>query len=317
MDTTEEFQRLIEFLRDQNIGFYARGQRERVLRFGVRRARDLPKATLKFLRSKWLGDDTFALTCSLDMDCDDCAPPTESFDDSPFWADLSLRSCAFEINRWIDDFVFAANLAMPACASLGGVFIFRGRELVDSFPGSFPGPLYGARHAVKELGWPPLQLLDINQTWIWLQRQEGFRERVGGGPTGRAINALTHISSGKNSEAVDLMWALVGLEALYATGRSSLLEQLRDRSRLLLGDCARAAKLVSSMYEIRSRFVHGDLDFIGEHPMRETPDAFPQSAGSTTRRATHVAVAMLVASLQELVRRNWSGVRFSTTFSSA
>jgi hypothetical protein len=113
---------------------------------------------------------------------------------------------------------------------------------------------------------------------------------------------------------MQLLWALVGLEALYVHGKSELAQQVRDKAQAFLGAQEKFKKAVTKMYDFRSRFVHGDLDFpglclIGD--ARKTVERFDDEL----RDATAVAVAMLVGTLQEVIRRDWDGLRFDYTIS--
>lgn len=63
--------------------------------------------------------------------------------------------------------------------------------------------------------------------------------------------------------AMGLCWVSkkFGLEALYCQGNSNLPGQLNVKSTLLLGDRVSFKKDFNKMYDYRSRFVHGDLNF--------------------------------------------------------
>ena len=66
------------------------------------------------------------------------------------------------------------------------------------------------------------------------------------------------------------------------------------------------------MYDFRSRFVHGDLDFpglclIGD--VRDTVAGFDDELVD----AIAVAVALLAGSIQEVIRRDWDRLQFDYT----
>lgn len=66
------------------------------------------------------------------------------------------------------------------------------------------------------------------------------------------------------------------------------------------------------MYEFRSRFMHGDLDFPPLYLMGDAAKPFERYQDRQIE-AVNLGVAILAASLQELIHRNWAGVDFSYT----
>ena len=74
-------------------------------------------------------------------------------------------------------------------------------------------------------------MLDV---WQWVSTLEGLSAGFSRDSTGRALNALTHLST-PVSQQFALFWMLMGLEALYVKGSSSVMEQLRERIYTLLG----------------------------------------------------------------------------------
>ena len=111
---------------------------------------------------------------------------------------------------------------------------------------------------------------------------------------------------------MQLFWALVGLEALYVHGKAELAQQVREKSQVLLGKQVTFKKRITQMYDFRSRFLHGDLDFPGlclVGDARETVARFD----SELLEAIAMAVAVLVGTIQEVIRRDWAGLRFDYT----
>jgi len=63
------------------------------------------------------------------------------------------------------------------------------------------------------------------------------------------------------------------------------------------------------MYGFRSRLIHGDLDFPG-HPVIFDADKRLAEHDERLRESTALAVAILLATLQELIQRGWSELHF-------
>lgn len=163
-----------------------------------------------------------------------------------------------------------------------------------------------AKEYALSLGWPSIKTLSISDAWDWISTQKGFIEGFGASPTGRSLNALTHLLRPVNSidEGTELFWSLVGLEALYTKGNSGLQQQVKEKSQTLLGPQDSHKKEIGRMYDFRSRFVHGDLDFFGAHPSEETIEKQEKHRRNLVD-SVNLAQSMLVATLQTLIVRGW------------
>ena len=108
---------------------------------------------------------------------------------------------------------------------------------------------------------------------------------------------------------MQLLWGLVGLEALYVKGQSELTKQVQDKSQAFLGRQESFKKALSQMYDFRSRFVHGDLGFPALGLLRDARDEVARFDDDLIK-ATSIATAVLAATIQQLILRDWSGVDF-------
>jgi hypothetical protein len=165
---------------------------------------------------------------------------------------------------------------------------------------------------IDRQSWPVIEALPICSVWQWLCSSVPLAENLGKTPVDRALNAFTYLvkdEPAKRSELESLMWAMVGLEALYGRGASDLTYQLVEKVGVLLGKNERLEKLVREMYRFRSLFIHGKADF---------PSAFFDAYGlpeydkyMKKSDVTARSIAILIASLQQLVKRNWKNLGFS------
>jgi len=163
----------------------------------------------------------------------------------------------------------------------------------------------------QKIGWPKFHKSKIARTWKWALQRKGFLESFSDDATSRALNAFTHLFK-LNEGPVTLFWAIMGIEALYVRGREPKMEQVRERTQVLLGEQTSFKKKISEMYNFRSSFIHGDLDFPGRHLLH---DAAPEveSHDTALNEATSLAIAVLTATIQVLISKNWDGLRFSYT----
>ncbi len=207
------------------------------------------------------------------------------------------------------DLALVANLARP-----GSVELFEGHVLIEDHKihatKRFSSwNLREATRLAEKLGWPKLDDLSVSEVWQWSEPVEGLSAGYSTSPVGRALNALSHLTSPGSSQPFSLFWALMGLEALYIRGSGGVMEQLREKIHTLLGTPVTHKKRFTRMYDLRSRIIHGQLDFSSAYSEIEGPedDRFHKDLGE----ATDLATALLLATLQQLVKRDWWGLRFS------
>lgn len=216
-------------------------------------------------------------------------------------------------NKRVTDLIIAANIAhLGSLELLGGVYFKDGRccgniRALNVFS------LREVSGFAKQRGWPTLHKLNFDEVWSWAIKQPGFLKGFGGGLTGRAINAFTHLFAMNFSGApIELFWSMVALEALYVDGKQGIAEQMREKVWTFLGEQDSYKRAITKLYSYRSKFVHGGCDFLGMNCYHLSSDM-----GSITKydneltEAALLAQAILVATLQELVRRDWPGIEFS------
>jgi hypothetical protein len=217
-----------------------------------------------------------------------------------------------ELSTVAGHLVLALNIAYPGAIETGRRYQFVEDQFVRSESG-FVSRLAKANSEARKLGWPPLRELRVESVWRWMTEIPGLEEGHTRGPAGRALSALSYLFSDRydGSPVVDLVWALVGLEALYGKGNLGLKGQLLEKSEVVLGPRTAYKKRFGSMYDFRSRFVHGDIDFPLAYVDSSSfgPERFDREAGESL----FVAAAMLIATLQQLVGRGLHELSFSYT----
>lgn len=160
--------------------------------------------------------------------------------------------------------------------------------------------------------WPPIEPLPIQAAWQWLCSFVPLSENLGKTAVERALNAFTYLiknSSANRTELENLMWAMIGLEALYGRGTSDLTFQLVEKVGVLLGKDKHFEKRLKEMYRFRSMFIHGKTNFPGAFFTADGLPEFDQFMEKSD--VTTLAEALLIASLQQLVKRNWKALSFS------
>jgi hypothetical protein len=255
-------------------------------------------------------DSTETLACTADVSVSKDlieSLTNETADSVSQIVDTLLRQ---EYEKRMYDIIWLANLARPGSLELANGIISSGDGWHHMYHrlGAF-----SLREAIKHATsshWPPIQELPFRKAWDWGESMEGFADGFSDSAITRALTALTHImDADHNDPQIRLFWAMVGIEALYSRGRESVMEQLREKSRLLLGVGDTSRRDFTRMYDFRSEFVHGRRDF---EALLVLGDARPEVGrfAADLINATQLAIAILVATLQEVIRREWTGLHF-------
>jgi hypothetical protein len=153
--------------------------------------------------------------------------------------------------------------------------------------------------------------LDLLTVWNWATKN-GLLGSIGKTALCRAFNAFSYLFIDPlDDQSVLLFWSLIGIEALYVSPSAKIMEQVRERSELLLGPVTAFKKKLSRMYDFRSKFIHGALPFPGKFFTQNARPEYKQFADEVNE-ASMLAQAILTATLQEMVIRDWNELSLST-----
>ncbi len=124
----------------------------------------------------------------------------------------------------------------------------------------------------------------------------------------RALSALTYIYDCYSYE--DLFYSMIGIEAIYVRSKEGILQQIKDKSKSIFGEPKDYMKRLKHMYNVRSRFIHGELNF----PPRYCPDGdtqeFFQFSDKEYFDALNMAQALLIASIQQFILMDTDEIEF-------
>jgi hypothetical protein len=221
---------------------------------------------------------------------------------------VSLVAIEFEIQ--LTNFLLFLQIAKP------GAFQTREGELFvnDEYNGSFNR--FSSIHQeayleIKKIGWPKFKNLKYQDVISWYKQFNLSFEKMANTKTEIALNAFSYLFQDRTTITLDLFWSLIGIEALYCTGKEGKAEQIFEKTQVVLGPISDFKKKLKIMYNFRSRLIHGDLSIpsaISEHfalkEFEEYSDEFFD--------ATIFSVAILTATLQELIYLKKDSLLFKT-----
>jgi len=216
-----------------------------------------------------------------------------------------------EFCKQISDLLVMVNISRVGAIELLHSVVIQDSDIEFSEIPEMDGwALQRAVECAEKMQWPHLEVLDIQRVWSWTLRNYKMLDGFEGASMGRALCAFSRLFERSTAdEPMQLLWALIGLEALYTQGNKGLSEQLREKAQVFLGPQVAFKKKISQMYHFRSRFIHGDLDFGGLYLVGEAREAVAKFDNELLD-AISVAVALLVGTIQEVIRRNWTYIRF-------
>lgn len=225
----------------------------------------------------------------------------------------------YYLDFFLHQMFLALNLASPGCCTYTKIGTHR-----DDLPDLLSQSLELRGHAGKPYtlsssdSWPSISSIPLSDTWSWLQSLNSDIHPIAQTRIERALFALLHLGKENEVSPTRLIWLAYALEALFDTPDLGINKTLRDRIFLVLGKPTShikpIKKAIYSFYELRSSLVHGDLEiaypFVG-------PSLYPECAEleNKIKTDTDLAIAIVWATLQFLVRKNWRSIEFSESFS--
>jgi len=222
--------------------------------------------------------------------------------------ELMLHGLSAQIEKLIRDFFIAQSIAKPGSIfATGPALIFDKDTLVLTTAKLWNG-LHEAKEHIAKIGWPIFGDLNLSDVWNWMQKS--FPNETVSTRITRAIAAYSYlfVESSVSSDT-SLIWAVMGVEALYTTGNTGLLNQIKDKSALILGEPKKYKNKLSAMYAFRSKLIHGSADLPRQHYQPEIDNKFDREYGESSDLAT----AILVCTFQYLVKNNIHEFEFNYT----
>ena len=225
--------------------------------------------------------------------------------------EITVYMSRAQFQKRLSDLLVMANIARLGSIELvDSVIVQDNCNLSSTVPVMDGLVAQEAARVARKIQWPTLYRMNCETVWNWASKHITMLDGFDGTPMGRAICAFSRIFERKTAdEPMQLLWALVGLEALYVKGKSELMQQVREKSQVLLGRPGSYKKKINQMYDFRSRFVHGDLDFPGLCLLGDASDEFAKYSNELFD-AIAIATAVLAATIQEVIRRDWNGLSF-------
>jgi hypothetical protein len=208
-----------------------------------------------------------------------------------------LTSCAFiDLPKTL----LASNISNPGVLSCEATGVSIGDfSLVCS--GSQRSGLRYYLPEARKFGWPKEIKVSFCEAEKWVDRIVNQNSEVAKTPVARALAAFSHIAlEGRADNNLSIMWAMMGLEALYCDGNEGLKKQLFEKASVIFGPIKDYKRKIRGLYDFRSAFVHGSLDMPYSFTSGlafDSVDEFFENLGVSRS----ISYMLLLASIQYLV----------------
>lgn len=194
----------------------------------------------------------------------------------------------------------ALSLSKPGALRFGHFYIKVG-STGETVQEVHPTDIEYVRAIATECGWPSIEDIPFETAIQWLRGVPGLEDGKPAGPVGRAIAALSYMigCSAEVAPPLALMLSMLALEALYTSGTEGIRRELFGKVEALLGLPIKKV-LYGKLYDYRSRFIHGNMDF----PVAYAPSIVEHEFSKDARRHAGIAAAILISTLQDMIKRN-------------
>lgn len=230
-------------------------------------------------------------------------------EDKDFIELVHIEEIMYDFVQQIQNFKIAVNISYPGLLEINETETYVNNEHYNFSNKSLSSLLISVTEANRD-EWPKINIISISKSWNWLKQRDGFIKGMATNSIERALCALTYIYDCYSYE--DLFYSMIGIEAIYVRNREGILQQIKEKSKALFGEPKDYMKRLKHMYNVRSRFIHGELNF----PPRYCPEGdgntkeFSQFADKEYFDSLNMAQALLIASIQQFVLMDTDEIEF-------
>jgi hypothetical protein len=198
------------------------------------------------------------------------------------------------------NFLYFTQLSIPGSLYTDkGIFLTNDKFHMDF--NSLCSSLVGIAYEDSPL-WPYVKKVNIENVWNYITQKTNILFEKSVTNIEHGLNAITYLSDNDSSSANNLLWAMTGIEALYADGEIGIGFQIDRKSKLFLGEPAENKKIITKLYDYRSKFLHGKKSipindgWLGENETDDHEDELSAQA--------LLSAKLLIATLQEIIAKN-------------
>ena len=235
-------------------------------------------------------------------------------------ADSASESVAsYHIEQYVFDVWLLLNFSAPGC------FSFHPKQILSDDRNSAVNDFFleahffeFAWHDAAKYGWPKIGAIPLWKTVKWYDSLRIQTKQVADTRLQKAVFALLHVANSRFlGDPGDLIWLAHALEALFDTPTEGINKQLRNRICAVLDvpqeSTKRVRKQINTFYQLRSRFVHGELKIA--HPLaNEILDKNVDVHRHSVADSIYFGFAIVLSTIQLMINQGWHSIEFMENF---
>ena len=222
---------------------------------------------------------------------------------------FKIKTIETELEKYVMDLTFAINLAYPGLFEYYDAKIYRNNKLINKFDTVLIDWQCSYINYLKN-EWPLIHCLNIEQVWTCLNTKTNFLDGMSKTAIDRALNALTYTLGNTSYETI--FYILMGIEAIYNdNANNGITEQIRVKTEALLKRPEKFKKRISKIYDNRSKFIHGKLNFPTKYCPYDAKEDFEDFYFNKYIETFEDAISILISTIQEYIIQDASTLEIS------
>ena len=230
--------------------------------------------------------------------------PASSFDISKEDFNRALLTSILE-SRFIN-FIIFTQLAIPGSLNTEKGLILKDGRYYHDFR-AFSSSLVGVAYDNNSL-WPHIQSLSIIKVWKYIKSNTGILFNKSRTNIENGLNAFTYLFDYSTNTMHNLFWAMSGIESLYAQGEIGIGYQIDRKAKLFLGEPNEHKKILTKLYDFRSKFIHGSMSIPINNGWLSNDDQ--DKYDNEFYEKEYTANRLLTATLQKIIELNLKEFEF-------
>lgn len=238
---------------------------------------------------------------------------------------LRSKDGSDELHRLLLDIYLIANLSCPGSFNLHRSYIRDTTRRPETDPLAQTDlelseySFETAWHEAQSLKWLKVDFVPFADALRWHSALDLSGKNVAANDVERALFSLLHLGRASFMDPTATLWLASALEALFDTPSGSSFTFLCKRVALLLelnkDENTELKRRLRSFFDLRNAFAHGGGPIL--HPLADDRDKQVEASIGNLLCSTNFALAVLIGSVQELIRRGWRSISFEERIASA
>lgn len=110
--------------------------------------------------------------------------------------------------------------------------------------------------------WPFTKRIPLLKVWDYIRLKTQILSNSPKSNIERGLNAFTYLFDNPYDSVHNIVWAMLGIEALYNNDKDlGIISQIDKKAKIFLGEPTENKSIIKKLYKFRSNFLHGSMSF--------------------------------------------------------